>query len=67
MFLIIKFFFLVIFAFVMLAVFTGVSVFLRIRRNLINPFERDGGRPVPPAGDGDIIEGEYKVLDETRK
>lgn len=45
---------------------TGLTLLLRVRRHLQNPFAQ-GHQNTPPPGKGDIIEGEYKVLDEEKK
>jgi hypothetical protein len=63
----IKLFFLVVGFFFFMTFVTGLSVFMRVRRHLQNPFMRPDASPAPPAGKGDIIEGEYKVLGEDEK
>ncbi len=66
MFLIIRLIFIIAGIFMLTVFVTGLSLLLRVRRNLQNPFARNREN-VPPPGKGDIIEGEYKVLGEEDK
>ncbi len=66
MFLIIRLIFMVVAIFVGLTLMTGVSLWLRVRQHLQNPFLKPDKNPPPPAGKGDIIEGEYEVLDDPK-
>jgi hypothetical protein len=68
MFLIVRMFFIIVAVFFVMTIITGLSLALRIRQHLRNPFLKESNRqPAPPPGTGDIIEGEFKVLDEKRK
>lgn len=51
----------------MVTILAGISLVVRIRESLQNAFIRPGNTPTPPAGKGDIIEGEFKVIDEREK
>jgi hypothetical protein len=54
--------------FAFMVLFTGLSIMLRVRRHLQNPFTRQTNNPPPPPpGKGAIIEGEYKVIDDNKK
>jgi len=68
MFLIIRLFFIMIGVFFFVTIVAALSIVLRVRRNLQNPFLREGNnQPVPPPGNGEIIEGEFQVLEEKQK
>ncbi len=65
---IIKLFFFVVGLFVLLTVATGLMLALKIRYHLMNPFlKKRDHQPSPPPGTGEIIEGEFRVLDEKQK
>ena len=63
---IIRLFFTLFIIFVVLMVALGASLWLKVRMHLQNPFLRPS--PDSPLRQGDnVIEGEYKVLDELPK
>ncbi len=66
--LIIKLFFTVIAMFFFVTIVAALSLVFKVRQHLQNPFMKEGNRPSPPPpGKGEIIEGEFKVLDEKQK
>jgi len=50
-----------------ISVLSGVMLWVKMRKTILNPFRRPGKmeKPPPPPGKGDIIEGEYSVIHES--
>ncbi len=68
MILIARLFFIMIAVFFFVTIVAALSIVLRVRQHLQNPFLKESNnRPAPPTGKGEIIEGEFKVIDEERK
>jgi len=61
---ILRLFFFIFLFFFALAVAMGALLWVKIRLHLQNPFLRSGNNAAPPSKGGNIIEGEYKRLDE---